>query len=152
MYNIVMKFIKENWFKISLLILFLFCILLAFLYTTKQQNIEKQNQISNLNNACEKSASKKKEEIKKNDTELYIGTYEYKYNLIYSACILAYTGNYFGTSLAGVFGHDLFRIDNLSTGESIMNTQVDPGDSYRETSEKFNNLKKQYIGSITPVN
>lgn len=146
-----MKFLKENWFKVSILILILLCIVLIFLYEVKQQNIEKQNQISNFNTVCQKLATQKKEEINKNDPDLYIGTYEYKYSPIYQSCIVAYTGSYFGNSLSGFLGHNLFKVDNLSTGESIMSAQVNPGDIYKKTNEDFNKMKEKYIGSVLLV-
>jgi len=139
------KFIKENWFKISVLVVILIAIILLFFYGLKQQEIEKQKQLGNLNATCQKLAFQKKDEINKDDSELYIGTYEYKYNLTHQACILAYTGSYFGDSLGAIFGHNLFQIENLSTGESIMNIQVDPGDLYRKTNEEFEGLKNEYL-------
>lgn len=143
-----LKFLKENWFKIIVLIIILLCSSLFFVYKTKQQEMEKQAELNDLNGSCQKLASQKKDEIGKDDHDLYIGTYEYKYNSTYKACILAYTGSYFGDSVSSVFGHYLFKIENLLTGESIMREQVDPGDSYKKTNEEFTNLKSQYIGSV----
>lgn len=144
-----MKWLKENWFKIAVLLVILFCACLVFAYEKKQQEIEKKAQINSLSAACQKLASQKKEDIAKDDPDLYLGnTYEYKYNPDSDGCILAYTGSYLGTSLKGnLMGHSLFEVDNLSTGESIFHGQVDPGDSYRETNEKFTELKDRYIGS-----
>ena len=146
-----MMFLKENWFKLSTLILLLICAVLFFLYQTKQQNIEQQEQINSQDSLCQKLASQKKDEIRKDDPDLYINTYEYKYNLLHKSCILTYTGLYSGTSLwADLLGHNLFEVDNLSTGESIMSSRVDPpGDSYNAASEKFNELRKQYTSSLT---
>jgi hypothetical protein len=144
------KFIEENWFKIVILIIVISCISLFFKYETRQQDIEKQAQLNNLDASCQKLASQKKDDISKNDPDLYIDKYEYeyKYNPTYKACILAYTGSYLGTSLMGKLGgYDLFEIDNLSTGESILHTQVNPGDTYRKANENFTQMKKIYISS-----
>ncbi|MCX6747413.1 MAG: hypothetical protein NTW98_00475, partial [Candidatus Nomurabacteria bacterium] len=99
------NFLINNWFKIVILITILFCAGLFFVYETKQQEIEKQIELNNLNESCQKLASQRKVEIVKDDRDLYIGKYEYKYNSIYNACILAYTGGYLGGSVSSVFGH-----------------------------------------------
>lgn len=151
-----MDWLKENWFKIAILLFLLVCAALVFLYEARQQNIEKQEQLSNLTTACQKLASQKKVELSQNSSaldNLILGSiYEYKYNPSYGACILAYDGTYVPTGIfSGLLGHNLFEVDNLTTGEALMSVRVDPGDSYREANTTFMRFREQYIGSTTPI-
>lgn len=141
------KWIKQNWFKLSILTLLLICIILLSFYVVSQQKMRKANEISDLQTSCQKTALQKKEELSNQNSDLYLNTYIYKYNPEYKSCLIAYTGFYLGTSLVAKFsGHNLFAIDNLSTGESLFRSQVNPGDGYKEVNESFNNLKNKYLG------
>ncbi len=143
-----MKWLRENWFKIAILLVILTCAYLVFLYETRQQNIEKQLQLNDLSASCQKLASQKRNDIAQNDSDLIVGTYEYSYSSKEQGCILAYTGSYLGTSFEGKFGgYDLFEVDNLSDGATIFHQQVNPGDLYAKTNADFQKLQDEYIGS-----
>ena len=146
------NFLKENWFKVTLVTLFFVCVALLLTYGIRQQNIQKQTQLNSLNSNCEKLASQKKEEMLEDKDFFFGNIYEYKYNPTYGACFLAYRGMYLSTGLlSGLLGRDIFEIRNLTTGQVIMSERVNPGDAYRKANEKFTSLREQYIGIIPPT-
>ncbi len=145
-----MKWLEENWFKMALVILFVVCIVLAFLYQNNRIETEKQVELNNRSVTCQKLASQKKADLLKDNEDLVIGNiFEYKYNSTHKVCILAFSGYYkVGSMSATILRHNVFEIDNLSTGESLMSERVNPGDSYRTAYEKFTSLRNEYIGSV----
>lgn len=153
----ILKWLEINWFKIALTLSILLCATSVFHYTSEQQRNRKQSELNNFISNCQKQALEEKVKLSSNGggKGFTVGNlYEYNYNPIYQACIVAYKGSYFSVDspkLVDMLGHNLFEIKNLSNGQILFSARVNFGDAYREASDKFENLRNQYIGSTLPI-
>jgi len=147
-----MHWLRENWFKVAVLILCLICILLVTVYVIKQQDIQKQQRIDTLNATCQKLANDKKKEIA-NDTSLvtdkFFRSFEYKYNKGMVGCILAYVYDATEEIFGSYSPYREMQIINLTTGEILFNKHPAAGYESLEAYDEFNKLQAHYMSSTT---
>ena len=136
-----MKWLQHNWFKIGILILITVTLLGGYQYmNTRQENILRAD--------CQELGLERQKDVDEGYSGLLVYSFEYNYSPEYKACIVAYRGTDFDGLLSKMSGPFIFVVQNLSTGEMLLETRVPAGDTYANTVRTFDGLRAKYIGSI----
>ncbi len=151
------NFLKEHWFKISIVLILVIGMLFAFSLLNKQVRMDQERQTAAFNLDCQKSASDQKKEILKDNSSainIFFRSYEYTYDQKVSGCILAYVFD--ATTPPSIFTNGAYeptremKIINLTTGEILFNKHPAAGNDSLQAYDEFNALQQQYIASSTP--